>query len=149
MSEPYPEVDPALSRDATHSSWGADPDAPEQNPPAGPQVVQQLGYPVTYEAVVSAIDPTSSPVGPPEDVLLTVTGSGFAPNAKIAFGKDEAGAWVVERSDRPAEDTLTTVITAGLFPNPDPAVPVAVVNAPGVVSNEMTFAFTTARRKAS
>jgi hypothetical protein len=34
-----------FSRDARHSTYKADPEAEEQNPPAGPQVVQELGQP--------------------------------------------------------------------------------------------------------
>ena len=41
-AEPTPDE---LSRDATHSTYAPDPDAVEQNPPAGPQTLQERGVP--------------------------------------------------------------------------------------------------------
>jgi hypothetical protein len=45
MSDPIPEPDPSLSRDAKHSTYAPAPVDEEQNPPAGPATVQTLGKP--------------------------------------------------------------------------------------------------------
>ena len=46
MSETeYPEPDPTLSRDASHSTYEAAEVDPEENPPPGPATVQTLGHP--------------------------------------------------------------------------------------------------------
>jgi len=133
--------DPGLSSDSTHSTWAPVTVAEDTDPPTGVHAEETLGYPQVYLPVISGIDPTSCPVGPPDDVLLTVTGTDFTPDAVIAFGKDAQGQWILERTSHPAPDTLTTVISAGMFPGADPAVPVAVVNVPpnGPVSGEAVF----------
>jgi len=135
------DYDPGHSTDSTHSTWAPVTLAEDTDPPTGSHAEEQLGYPQVYLPAITGMSPTSCPPGPPDDVLLTVTGTDFTPDAVIAFGKDAQGQWILERTSHPANDTLTTVISAGLFPNPDPAIPVAVVNVPpnGPVSGEATF----------
>jgi len=120
------DYDPGLSTDSTHSTWAEVtlPPAEDTDPPTGAHAEETLGYPQVYNPVIADIQPASCPVGPPEDVLLTVTGSDFTPDAVICFGG------VQERTSHPADDTLTTVISAGLFPGADPDIPVTVVNVP-------------------
>lgn len=55
-----PEETENLSRDATHSTYAADPDAEEQNPPSGPQVIQTLGKPAETAAPKSSRSSSSS-----------------------------------------------------------------------------------------
>ena len=88
---------------------------------------------------ITAIDPTSSPVGPGDSFVLTVTGTNFLPGSIILFGNNPLG----ERTTFVSETELTTIIRRDLFPNPDPAVKVRVSTG-GVVSNEVDFAFTVA-----
>lgn len=93
--------------------------------------------------VLTAIDPAGCPLGPPEDVLLTVTGTGFDESSQIAFGRNPDGTPKFERETVFVDETtLTIYVTAGLFPNPDPTVPVLVGNMPphGPTSNEVAFA---------
>lgn len=86
-------------------------------------------------AVVATIAPTALPIGPPADTVLHVYGSAFEPDSLIRFGGN------LERTDYHGASHLSTVITAGLFPSPDPAIPVSVYNADGTDSNVVTFAF--------
>lgn len=85
--------------------------------------------------VVGAIEPMSLPIGPPADVRLHVFGSGFEPTSMIRFGVP------LERTDYHSSTEVSTIITRGLFPSPDPAVPVSVRNADSTESNVVTFAF--------
>jgi hypothetical protein len=91
--------------------------------------------------VVSSIAPTGCPLGPPADVTLVATGSAFAFNAAIAFGTNPDGTPRFERTTHEVDGTLSTVISAGYFPNPD-NVTVFVANDPphGPRSAEFTFA---------
>jgi hypothetical protein len=73
--------------------------------------------------------------------VLVATGSGFADTAAIAFGTLPDGTPRFEATTHEADGTLTTVISAGYFPNPDAAVPVCVANEPphGPTSDVIQF----------
>lgn len=100
---------------------------------------------------LTAVYPESSVVGPPDDVLLTVVGANFLITTQIGFGvisqeAEDAGLGTAgdpkwENTTFVNGTTLTTVITADLFPNPDPAVPVVVGEPGGTASSALTFAF--------
>ena len=96
----------------------------------------------TLVPVLDSIAPTSCPVGPPDDVVLVASGSGFAYDAAIAFGLNPDGKPRFERTTHEEDGTLSTVISAGYFPGADPAIPVLVGNAPpnGARSTVLTFA---------
>jgi hypothetical protein len=91
--------------------------------------------------VLDSIVPTSCPLGPPDDVVLQAIGSGFSAGAAIAFGTYPDGTPRFELTELQEDGSLTTVITAGYFPNPDAAIPVLVGNEPpfGPVSDTLTF----------
>jgi len=102
---------------------------------------------------LTGIDPTSSVVGPPESVLLVITGTGFDINTRAAFGvfsaaEAEAGAGVEgepkwEMATRFVSDTTVTLeISQGLFPGADPAIPVLVGQPDGTTAGPVNFAFT-------
>lgn len=86
-------------------------------------------------AAVSTIAPTALPVGPPADTVLHVYGSGFEADSRIRFGVN------LERTDYHGATDVSTIISRGVFPNPDPMVPVSVRNVDGTESNVVTFAF--------
>lgn len=87
-------------------------------------------------ATVSSISPVSLPVGPPDDVVLHVYGTGFEADSQIRFGV------TLERTDHYGATELSTVITAGMFPSQDPTVNVSVYNpSDATESNALTFAF--------
>ena len=90
---------------------------------------------------LDSITPTSCPLGPPSDVVLVATGSGFADTAAIGFGLQPDGTPRYEATVHEADGTLTTVISAGYFPGADAAVPVLVGNEPphGPTSTVLTF----------
>ncbi len=93
---------------------------------------------------ITALDPVSCPAGPPADVELRVTGDGFAANAQIGFGtKPDLTPNFEPNTVHHDDGTLSIFISRGVFPNPDPAVPVVVGNDPptGPVSAPVTFAF--------
>lgn len=123
------------------------PDTPGALDPDHPYVtsVEAGYYPgSTLVPVLDSITPTSCTVGPPDDVKLVATGSGFAYDAAIAFGKLPDGTPRYERTVQEADGTLSTIISAGYFPGEDPAIPVLVGNAPpnGATSTVLTFAIT-------
>ena len=101
---------------------------------------------------LSALFPTEVEVGPPENTVLTATGENFLITTLIGFGvfsDEEAEAGLGEAGDPKWEqnttfvdaNTLTTVITQGLFPGADNAVPVVVGEPGGTVSDAINFAF--------
>jgi hypothetical protein len=102
------------------------------------------------DPVLSSIDPTELPVGPPQNTTLTVNGENFLLETQIGFGvfsKEEADAGLGEEGQPKWErttfvnsSTLTTTITQGLFPNPD-SVPVVVGTPGGFVSESTDFTF--------
>lgn len=98
----------------------------------------------TLVPVLDSLAPTSCEQGPPGDVTLVATGSGFAFDAAIAFGTNPDQTPRYERTVHEEDGTLSTVITAGYFPGVDAAIPVLVGNAPpnGPVSTVLTFAIT-------
>jgi hypothetical protein len=98
----------------------------------------------TLVPVLASIAPTSSPAGPPADVKLVASGSGFSADACIAFGTWPDGTPRFERTVHELDGTLSLEITAGLFPGVDPAIPVRVGNHPpsGPVTDAIMFAFT-------
>ena len=142
MATPDPRT--RASRQA-HFAAHVDAAVPDENPPGGRLVEQVLLPPgdVSMDApIVNALDPVSCPLGPPNDVLLTVSGAGFVPTSQIAFGLDPQGDPQYEPNTVVVDDqTLTIFVSAGLFPSPDAAVPVCVSNFPpvGDVSNTLTF----------
>jgi hypothetical protein len=83
---------------------------------------------------IEAISPSSLLVGPPADTALFVYGGGFEAGSVIVFGGQ------VERTDY-LTNALSTIITAGMFPNQDPTVEVMVRNLDGSESNVAHFAF--------
>jgi hypothetical protein len=91
--------------------------------------------------VLDSITPVSAPLGPPADVVLQAVGSDFDPTSAIAFGSYPDGTPRFEATQHEEDGSLTTVITAGYFPNPDAAIPVLVGNSPpfGPVSQTLTF----------
>jgi hypothetical protein len=91
--------------------------------------------------VLDSIVPVSAPLGPPDDVVLQAIGSGFVATSAIAFGTYPDGSPRFEATELQEDGSLTTVITAGYFPNPDVAIPVLVGNEPpfGPVSETLTF----------
>jgi hypothetical protein len=102
---------------------------------------------------LTGIDPTESVVGPPDSVLLTITGTGFDINTRASFGvfspeEAEAGAGMAgepkwEATTRYVSSTVVTLdITQGLFPNPDPDIPVSVGKPDGSTAGPASFAFT-------
>ena len=100
----------------------------------------------TLVPVLDSIAPASCEVGPPTDVLMVASGSGFAYDAAIAFGKWPDGTPRFERTIHNEDGTLTLEITQGYFPGADPGIPVLVGNAPpnGPVSTTLYFAITEA-----
>jgi len=101
---------------------------------------------------LTSIIPESSEVGPPENIVLNVIGANFLISTQIGFGvfsQDEADAGLGEVGEPKWENTvfvngttLTTIITAGLFPSLDAAIPVVVGEPGGTVSDAVNFAFT-------
>jgi hypothetical protein len=91
--------------------------------------------------ILTSIVPSSCALGPPTDVVLQAVGSDFSDAAAIAFGTYPDGTPRFEATQHEEDGSLTTVITAGYFPNPDPAIPVLVGNEPpfGPVSQTLTF----------
>lgn len=114
-------------------------------PPAPPPVEPPPPEPpptTLATPVITALDPPSMPAGPPADTVLTVEGTDFTDGIQIAFGAIggtptwEAQAVFVDSTH------VTLDITAGSFPNADPAVPVQVGYPPGgPFSNVVNFAF--------
>jgi hypothetical protein len=94
--------------------------------------------------VLDSITPNSCPAGPPDDVTLVASGSGFSDGAMIAFGNFPNGTPRYEQTTHEPDGTLSTIITAGLFPGVDPDIPVLVDNAPpgGPRSDVLSFAIT-------
>jgi SAP domain len=100
---------------------------------------------------LTAIVPSEALVGPPEDVLLNVMGDNFLTTTQIGFGvfseeEAEAGLGTAgepkwERTTFVNGSTLTTVLSAGLHPSADPAVPVVIGEPGGTVSEPINFAF--------
>ena len=86
--------------------------------------------------VLTSINPTELPVGPPDDTTLHCIGTDFTRQSIIRFGG------IDERTDYVSATEVTTLITEGLFPDPDPAVAVTVFTPGGGESAPQTFAFT-------
>ena len=87
-------------------------------------------------AQLASIEPTALPVGPPVDTVLRAYGTNFEATSQIRFAGN------LERTDYLGPTELSTIITAGLFPNPDPAIAVSVYNPSDASdSNVVTFAF--------
>ena len=130
-------------RDSTFSWYGGDADRSGVFPPPGPRAIEVRGpfeVPTGPPPTVSALNPTSCPLGPPADELLTVTGTGFDADSQIGFGEDASGDPVFEPNTVVVDETTATIfVTAGLFPNPD-TVPVVVGKPGGPVSNSLPFA---------
>lgn len=97
MSEPYPEPDLSLSRDARHSGYDPYIEDVPSNPPAGGAVVQTLGPPPdAVPPVLSSLNPATIVSGAPP-VPITVTGSGFLPASRV--WADEEGQVTTYVSD--------------------------------------------------
>jgi hypothetical protein len=100
---------------------------------------------------LDSIYPESSVVGPPANITLSANGANFLVTTQIGFGvfsqeeadvgMGEAGAPKWERTTFVDSSTLTTIITAGLFPGPD-AIPVVVGEPDGTTSSSVNFTFT-------
>jgi hypothetical protein len=85
---------------------------------------------------LTSIEPTEAEVGPPDSFLLVATGAGFDINTRMSFGvfsAEEAEAGLGEEGEpkwegtRYISDTQVGIdVSAGQFPNADPAVPVQV-----------------------
>lgn len=62
--EEWPEPDPSLSRDATHSTYApASTDRSAENPPPGPTVEQTLGVPTDTGAATAKSSTTTKSSG--------------------------------------------------------------------------------------
>jgi hypothetical protein len=94
--------------------------------------------PVSGRPVVTAINPVSLEVGPPADTVLVVTGRNFHPDAQIRFGT------ILERTDWVSDGEVSTIITGGMFPGENPAIPVTVRNVAAAQESTppLYFAFT-------
>lgn len=112
-------------------------------PPAPPPVEPPPPPTTVATPTITALDPISTPAGPPTDTMLTVEGTDFTDGIQIAFGTT-GGAPTWEAQTVFVDSTHVTLdITAGSFPNADPAVPVQVGYPPnGPFSNVVNFAFT-------
>jgi SAP domain len=140
--------DQATAAIQTAVSQAADAGVPVQDPriPGGTDPIP--------DPSLTAIYPEESVVGPPQNITLTASGANFLVSSQIGFGvfsQEEADAGLGEAGEPKWErttfvnsSTLTTVITADLFPSPDPAIPVVVGVPGGAKTDAINFAFTEA-----
>jgi hypothetical protein len=94
----------------------------------------------TIPPVVTSLNPSSVVIGSPS-FDVHVIGTGFKPDSVIMFaGREEPTTFV-------SATELTTGVDMSVWAGPD-AVPVAVLNADGILSDPMNFTFTdpTARK---
>jgi hypothetical protein len=84
---------------------------------------------------VAGTYPVTRVIGPTDDVVLHVIGSGFTRDSVINFGN-----YIDENTVYVSGTELTTIITGSLFTGIDPAVPIAVHNG-DIYSNVIFFAF--------
>jgi hypothetical protein len=105
------------------------------------------------DLALDSIDPTESPAGPPDNLVITIVGAGFDVNTRASFGvfsKEDEEAGLGEEGQPKWEATtryqgpgqLALSVTAGLFPNPDPAIPIFVGAPDGTTAGPVNFAFT-------
>lgn len=85
--------------------------------------------------VLTALNPTARVVGPTDDIILHVYGSGFTLQSTISFG-----GHIETQTQMPAADEVTLEISGDLFTGVDPAVPVMVCTG-DICSEPLDFAF--------
>jgi len=117
-------------------------------PPPGARSMREAGWsndPV--DAATTAPPPTVTALEPPIAVIgdpsftVHVRGTGFVDGAVIVFGGQDEPTTFVSATE------VTTGVNMSLWLGADPAVPVAVRNPDGAISNALPFAFTDPGRR--
>ena len=98
-------------------------------------IVRMLTVGITEPPVISSLNPNTAVVGGPA-VTMTITGTGFAPTAKVL----QAGVSVAISSVTPTEIVVQFYVSSFLNPA---SIPVHVVN-DNVISNSALFVITPA-----